>query len=150
MANQLNLSNRVQKLKSIKFSLLTREEKLKIKQIGRPIPNIVIKQKCVNKKQSYERNFDPVLYQKYDWICGCEEQNALYCFPCLLFSKNDSSWIKQGVKDLKHVYYKIEKHKGSSDHLNCVIDLEMLGKINMADHMDSAYKQSIAKHNEQV
>ena len=150
MANQLNLSNRVQQLKTIKFSLLTREQKLKIKPIGRPIPNIVIKQKCVSKKKSYERNFDPVLYQKYDWICGCEEQNALYCFPCLLFSKSDSSWIKQGVKDLKHVYYKINKHKGSSDHLNCVIDLQMLGKINMADHMDSAYKQSIAKHNEQV
>ena len=150
MANQLNLSNRVQHLKQVKFSLLTREEKCQIKQNGRPTPNIIIKQKCVSKKKTFERKFDPAMYQKYDWLCGCEKENALYCFPCLLFSKNDSSWTKQGVKDLKHVYDKIKKHKESSDHLNCVIDLEMLGKVNMADHMDSAYKQSIAKHNEQV
>ena len=152
MANQINLSNRVQYLKSVNFSLLTREEKCQIKRNGRPLPNIVLKQTCFSKKKPYERKFNSELFKTNNWLCGCEETNALFCFPCLLFSKKqkDNSWSKQGVTDLQHLSRKITKHKISSDHLNCVIDLEMLGQINMANHMDSAYKQSIVKHNEQV
>ena len=151
MTNQLYLSNKVQYIKSANFSLLTREEKVQIKNLGRPLPNIIIKQKCHARKKPYERNFDPKVYMKNDWICGCEEKNALFCFPCLLFSKKrDNSWVKEGITDLKHLSEKMGTHNISTDHLNCVIDLEMLGKVNMANHMDSAYKQSINKHNETV
>ena len=151
MASQFFLANRVQYLKSVNFSLLTREEKYNIKHLGRPIPKISLKQLCYYKgNKPYERKLDPDIFKKNEWICACEVKNALFCFPCLLFSKNESNWIKEGVTDLKHLSHKMQKHEGSVLHMNNVIDLQMLGKTNIVNHMDSAYKQSIAKHNEQV
>ena len=152
MACQVYLANRVQYLKKVKFSQLTRAEKCSIKDLGRPLPNLNIKQMSTSRGKSYERKFNKSIYERDDcgWICGCEETNSLFCFPCLLFSKVETPWIKEGQRDLNHLSEKIKDHKKSKDHLNCVIDLKMLGKENIVEHMDTAYKQSIAKHNEQV
>ena len=86
MANHLYLANRVQYLKSVTYSQLTRDEKLSIKQMGRPMPNLVITQECKSKGKIFKRQFNSSVYN-HDWICGCEETNKLFCFPCLLFSK---------------------------------------------------------------
>ena len=149
MANHLYLANRVQYLKSVTFSQLTRDEKLSIKEMGRPMPHLVIKQESKSRGKIFTRNFNSNVYNN-DWICGCEETNALFCFPCLLFSKLKGPWTTTGVTDLNHLSEKIHKHTRSNDHLNRVIDLNVLGKTDIGDYMESAYKQNIAKYNEQV
>jgi hypothetical protein len=45
---------------------------------------------------------------------------------------------------------KIEKHKNSAKHIRNVIDLAMLGKVNIATQLSDDYKSSINKHNEEV
>ena len=149
MANHLYLANRVQYLKSVTFSQLTRDEKISIKEMGRPMPHLVIKQESKSRGKIFTRNFNSNVYNN-DWICGCEETNALFCFPCLLFSKLKGPWTTTGVTDLNHLSEKIHKHTRSNDHLNRVIDLNVLGKTDIGDYMESAYKQNIAKYNEQV
>ena len=150
MATQLHLANKVQYLRGITFSQLTHNEKISIKTIGRPTPKLFIEQKSKARNGIYTRHFNDKVYDENDWICGCEEKNAFFCFPCLLFSKDKNPWVTNGVNDLHHLKGKILKHGRSKDHINHVIDYQFLGKGSIGDHMNSAYKQSIAKYNDQV
>jgi hypothetical protein len=49
----------------------------------------------------------------------------------LLFG-GDAAWTATGVTDLGHLPEKIEKHKNSAKHIRNVIDLAMIGKVNIA------------------
>ena len=68
MACQVYLANRVQYLKKVKFSQLTRAEKCSIKDLGRPLPNLNIKQMSTSRGKSYERKFNKSIYERDD--CG--------------------------------------------------------------------------------
>ena len=136
-------------LQKITFSRLTLNEKKEIKAIGRPTPDLSIEQRSKSRDKEYTRQFNNNVYEKCDWLCGCEVKNALFCYPCLLFD-GDASWTKIGVTDLRHLTQKITKHEQSAKHINSVIDLSMLGKADIAAQIDSGYKLSIAKHNEEV
>jgi hypothetical protein len=67
----------------------------------------------------------------------------------LLFG-GDATWTKTGVMDLRHLPEKIGKHKKTAKHIRNVIDLAMLGKVNIATQLSDAYRSSINKHNEEV
>jgi hypothetical protein len=56
----------------------------------------------------------------------------------------------RGVTDLGHLPEKIEKHKNSAKHIRNVIDLAMLGKVNIATQLSDAYRSRINKHKEGV
>src|ERR1700755_3475609 len=58
--------------------------------------------------------------------------------------------IQYGVIDLKHLQDKIRKHQNSIKHKNNIIDLHMMGKVNIATQLDNAYKLSIAQQNEEI
>ena len=64
--------------------------------------------------------------------------NAFFCFPCLLYG-GDVSWTKNGIKDLKHLSQKIEKHKVSNLRLHNMLNLSMLGTVNIGQQIDSGY-----------
>ena len=51
-------------------------------------------------------NFNPELYLKNEWLCGCEIKQALFCFPSLIFG-GENRWTKIGVTDLQHLNAKI-------------------------------------------
>lgn len=143
------MENRVKYLQNINFSQLTLNEKTEIKARGRPTPVLSIQQNSTSRNKEYTRQFNISVYQKCEWLCGCDEANALFCFPCLLFG-GDSAWTKSGVTDLRHLPQKIVKHEQSAKHMNNMINLSLLGKVNIAAQIDTAYKLSVAKHNEQV
>lgn len=143
------MENSVSALKKLTLSQLTLPQKLEIKTRGRPKPNLSIVQLSSSRGNAYSRQFNPSVYEDYNWLCGCNETNALYCFPCLLFG-GDPSWTKSGIKDLNHMKQKICKHNTSIKHMNNMINLSMLGKGNIATELDSGYKASIVKHNEMV
>lgn len=143
---------KVDELKVLNFSQLSLEEKIKIKEQGRPLPLMKITQISKSKSRDFKREFNKNTYDKHDWICGCEVTNRFYCFPCLLFAKigGETAWIHQGVCDLNHLSEKIKKHIGSQSHMNSVLELSILGKVDIRQQLDSAYRQNIRKFNEEV
>ena len=119
--NKLKVDN----LLKITFSRLSVAEKIEIKTLGRPVPNLSITQTSKSRNQEYQRKFSPDIYEKCNWICGCEVRNSLFCFPCLLFG-GDINWSKHGIQDLIHLLQKIKVHENSEKHLRNVVNLAML------------------------
>ena len=145
----MNPTNSVNVLQNINFRHLTLHDKIQIKNNGRETPDIVIKTKAISNKKQYTRSFNRNIYEKYDWITGCEKTNKLYCFPCLLFGGEDA-WIKYGVDDLNHINVKVSKHEKNKSHVNNRIDLSMLGRVNIMTQIDTGYQRSISAHNDIV
>jgi len=54
------------------------------------------------------------------WSSVCDEINAVFCFPRLLFGDN-TTWTKPAMMDLKHLDENIRKHWNSAKYLNSVI-----------------------------
>ena len=136
-------------LKSIRFSCLSLNQKLSIKETRRPTPNIFIQQKCNSRKKIYTRTFNRSLYDKTPWLCGCDAANALFCYPCLLFG-GDATWTRNGFRDLRHLTEKITKHEKSIKHMSNTVDLTMVGNVNIVEEIDSGYRLFIVRHNERV
>lgn len=120
------MSNKVKYLQTIDFKKLKLNEQIEIKSLGRPMPNLNM-QKCgPGRSIEYVRQFNCNIYDKCLWVCGCEESNSLFCYPCLLFG-GDVLWTKSGVNDLRCFQQKIKKHEQSSKHMNNMINLTLLG-----------------------
>ena len=104
----MSISHSVKRLQDIKFSTLTLQEKLSIKQAG----TLKITQTAKSRGKTYTRQFNANIYQRCEWICGCEYSNALFCFSCLLFAfhDGDTAWTEIGQTDLKKIPEKIKKH----------------------------------------
>lgn len=73
------------------------------------------------------------------WLCYSKITDAAYCFPCWLFSTDASQW-RSGLRDWKHLSFRITKHSNSLSHIqssnllhlwktNQTIDKEMEDKI---------------------
>lgn len=89
------------------FSL---EEKLQIKELGRLIPDFTIKKQSGRGQKSRCRKFNKTIYDKNNWLCGCEENIKLFCFVCVLFG-GDETWSKKGTDDLVHTWDKTKSHE---------------------------------------
>lgn len=137
--------NQISALLQTPFSSRTLAEKLDIKKLGRPLPNLNLQQQTKNRC----RKFNPEIYNKNKWICGSQEVNAFFCFPCVLFG-GDVSWTKTGIRDIGHIWSKIKVHESSKRHMDNVLSFSFLGKVNIQNKLDSQYRQTIINHNEQV
>ena len=105
------------------------------------------------KDRDFKREFKETLFEKTSWLCGCEATNKLYCFPCLLFAKQSSenlNWIKYGVNDLGHLLSKIKKHECSQTHLNSLLEFNLVGKVDICQQLNSAYRRNVKEHTEKV
>ena len=58
---------------------LTHEQRLRLKKDGRPCPTILIKSRVSD-----------TYYRKYSWICGDDEKNTYYCWPCLVMGDHSN------------------------------------------------------------
>ncbi|GBM41173.1 hypothetical protein AVEN_35745-1 [Araneus ventricosus] len=141
----------VSELKQLHFSKLCLERKIELKLL-RPTPllNLIQVTKC--KTRDFKREFKPDLYEKCSSICGCESSHRLFCFPCFLFAKQngDSSWVSSSVADLSHLTQKIKKHECSQSHLNSILEFNLLGKVNICQQLDIAFRSNVKRHNEKV
>ena len=139
--------NSVDHLLQKKFSAHSDQEKLEIKRLGRDKPELQIKQS--DGKNS--RKFSSSWYDKATWLTGSVSKQALYCFPCLLFGKfDDGPWTKSGFTDLKHLSERIRKHEGTKSHINCCVQLELFGKLDIRNQLDDGYRLSIRRFNMRV
>ena len=145
--------NTVSAIKNRKLSgNLTFEERLQLKGLGVPRPDLSLKQTSIVKNKTVTRHFNHRFYECAEWLCGCAEQNAFFCFVCLVMDKGDcdKSWVETGVKDLKHLGEKIKKHKIAARHLFYAVEYATLGRVNIQNQLDSAYRLNVKKHNEEV
>uniref|UniRef100_A0A6P7GFP9 Uncharacterized protein LOC114336680 n=1 Tax=Diabrotica virgifera virgifera TaxID=50390 RepID=A0A6P7GFP9_DIAVI len=110
----ITIMNTVHNILNTNFSNLPLEDKLKIKELGRPLPNLKLTQISERKAEnrSFTRHFSRDIYTRNNWICGCDVSNLLYCFPCLLLynagSGMDRNWARTGIKDIHHLPAKIK------------------------------------------
>lgn len=141
--------NSVASLLAQPFSSRSLEEKIAIKELGRPTPSLNISQEVKTKSRQFKRNFNADSYKKHGWLCGCNVRNALYCFPCLLFG-GEQSWTKLGMTDIHHLNDRVKKHEASSCHMKNVLSLTLLGNVNVAAQLDSGYRRAIELHNAKV
>ncbi|KAJ8945582.1 hypothetical protein NQ318_010439 [Aromia moschata] len=58
---------------------ITYEIRTEIKQLGRPIPDLIISKTDVGKSRNYSRNFNSSV-TRFKWLCGCPKRNKLFCF----------------------------------------------------------------------
>lgn len=128
--------NRVNSLILKPFSLRSDEDKLIIKNLGRPTPPINLTQEIKYKNRQFTRRFSLETYNKHKWLSGCEVKNALFCFPCLLFGGD--LWTKKGMTDIHHLPDRIKKHENSACHMNNTLKLNLFGCVNVAAQLDSA------------
>ncbi|GBM68907.1 hypothetical protein AVEN_117474-1 [Araneus ventricosus] len=134
----------VSELKQLHFSTLCLERKIELKLL-RPTPLLNLIRVTKYKTRDFKREFKPDLYEKCSWICGCD-------FPCLLFAKQNgvSSWVSYGVADLSHLTQKIKKHECSQSHLNSILEFNLLGKVDIRQQLDIAFRSNVKRHNEKV
>ncbi|XP_063917578.1 zinc finger MYM-type protein 1-like [Zophobas morio] len=92
------------------------------------------------------------MYQSEWWLCGCNAKNALFCFVCTLMNNGevDKAWTETGITDLKHLGEKVKKHRSSKKQLNLNVSFAVLGKLDIRNQLNSAYRESVEKHNDQI
>ena len=120
----------VNELQRINFLELSIPEKVTVKKIGRSTPDIQISQAGVSNNKKYIRTFNREWYQRKSWLCGCELKNSLFCFPCLLFG-GDTTWTKDGFRNINKLKYRIEKHEKSKKHIENVVSLSRLATVSI-------------------
>lgn len=141
--------NKVSFLLKNKFSQFCLEDQLKIKALGREMPDLNITKQTQSDKNSRSRKFNPVLYNKNNWICGCDVTNRMYCFPCVLYG-GEEHWGEKGVDDLIHIWEKIKSHERSPRHMHNMLSLNMLGQVDIKILSNSALRSELLKQNDQV
>ena len=135
-------------LKKRKFYSLSYEEKRLILDHGRPTPNMDLSKE--NKRCT--RKFNSKLYEDIPWLCGNISNRKLYCWPCVLFSKENSVWntITRGYDDLNNLHTSISRHEQSRAHLNAFIDFKTFGKSRIDLVLNKQKSDAISRHNEEV
>ncbi|CAH1108818.1 unnamed protein product [Psylliodes chrysocephalus] len=147
--------NKISYLLMNPFSTLTLEDKILIKKLGRPLPDLEITQTqkaSTSSPSSFKgrvRKFNWNVYLKNNWICGCDQKNAFFCFVCVLFG-GDSTWTMHGITDLVHIYEKIKSHENSKLHINNIFSFSLVGQSNIMTQLSLAHRQNIIEHNQEV
>ena len=91
-------------------------------------------------------------YQKLPWLCGCPDSKALYCFPCLVFAKdqNKTKWNTSGFYSLSNLSADSKSHMKNPDHLAAATALSLLGKVRINEEISTAAAQQRSQHNAEV
>ncbi|CAH1108433.1 unnamed protein product [Psylliodes chrysocephalus] len=93
-------------VKFIKTNKHNFENRVLIKKNDSPRSEINIVQECAIKNRKFKHTFKIEQYKKTSWLCECDKQHALFCFPCLVFANNEnnkSERTKTGVRNLSHL-----------------------------------------------
>ena len=99
--------NTVKYLQNASFSSLLFAEKSEMESLGRDTLDLVISRASSSRNQIYSRKFNSSIIIS---IKGCMAvlKKSLFYFLCLLF-RNDMTWTKAGVNNLKHLDEKAKK-----------------------------------------
>jgi hypothetical protein len=73
----------IEKLLQLPLSSLSYDDKLKILEKGTSKINLNLHTKIKTCRWHYNTS----LHEAIPWLCGCDKLNKLFCWSCLLFSK---------------------------------------------------------------
>ncbi|KAJ8985964.1 hypothetical protein NQ317_010722 [Molorchus minor] len=91
------MSGVVQKIKVLKtINGLNFEKRLEIKENGRPMPELEIRQTSKDRNKEVHRNFRPSMYDLSEWICGCDS-DILASLEKIIDTDDDSNTINQAI-----------------------------------------------------
>ena len=98
------------------FSRLKDDDKRDVLNWGQPTDIIDISRKRENKKsgKTYSIKFKNSWFDTFTWLCRSTYLQALYCWPCLLFSNKSNVWRKEGFSDFVNITHSLHKHKDSA------------------------------------
>jgi len=135
-----------------KFSLLPIDRRLQILNNGRPTPSLSIEQSTKVRNNTCTRHFQNSLYEKTTWLCGSEELNKLFCWPCLLFSTGERTiWNKDGYNNLNNIHNAILKHTKSQSHIRSQLQCSTFKSSQRIDYaLDQQRLISKREHNDKV
>ena len=79
------------------------------------------------------KKFNSEIYVKVRWICGSTSSNKLYCWPCLVFSQDDSIWSSphRGYRDLNNLHTAIGRHEITASHLSAFVTFKTFGQARI-------------------
>jgi len=142
----------VDELKNINFDKLSKTEQLKVKQRGRPTPNIDLTKVVTTRDgKTYTRRFKDHYFENHEWLCSSAANNALYCFPCLIFNKDcRSKFVKTGFRNIGCLATRIREHERTKDHIDSLINLKLLSDSQVEKDLCLAQNKSIILHNSKV
>lgn len=146
-------NNSIASLKELPFSCRSYSDKLAIKHLQPPRPNLSIKQVCKKAGKTYFRGFSRNWYLRKTWLAGCEVTNALFCYPCLLIrpgTNTDAAWTTTGVADMHHLSERVRKHEASKTHIDSCTKLSAFGRDDIAKQLNARYRTAARRHNEEV
>ena len=124
-------------------------EKLEVVKTGRPLPPL---RNLKKEGKNCVRTFNTDLYEKTVWLCGSESLGKLFCWPCSLFSNENSPWNskQRGYADLNNLHTAISRHEKSENHIHAWISLGTFGSNRIDLQLDNQKREDVLKHNERV
>ena len=142
----------VDELKKINFDQLSKHEQLKVKQRGRPTPRIDLSKVTKTRDgKTYTRRFKDHYFENHEWLCSSAANNALYCFPCLIFNKEcRSNFVRTGFRNIGCLATRIREHENTKNHIDSVINLKLLSDSQVEKDLCLAQNKSIILHNSKV
>ncbi|XP_022160087.1 zinc finger MYM-type protein 1-like [Myzus persicae] len=133
------------------FHLKNVDEKLTIVKNGRPCPEIPkLTSNHKEKNKVYIRHFNISNYLNTPWLTGSAKLNKLFCWPCVLFTREKNVWSHSGFVNLNNLTNGIQKHERSQTHISSVLKLKMFGKSRIDLQLDEQRRSDVIRHNELV
>ena len=107
----------VDQLLALRFNLLSVEDKVAVRERGRPTPDLNMYEEAQSNGKKYKRGFNRSFYDQFDWLSGCDRRNALFCFPCLMVKGIRSKFCNEGYTSLGGVQKAMGDHDKSKPHI---------------------------------
>lgn len=118
----------------VPFLNRTPKEQKQIIMEGKPQPVLMrLKSTSVHpvSKVKYTFVFDVAFYRHVEWLTGCKQRQALFCWPCVLFKGtaaneiNTDVWNTIGFVNLLNLRDEILNHSRSASHIQSVLNLKL-------------------------
>ena len=131
------------------FRRFSPEGKQGILDVGKPCPAL---KNLASQTKKCKRYFNPSLYEKYEWLCGCSHKTRLFSWPCALFSVNPQNIVlaSVGVSDVNNLRNIMQRHSTSKQHIGHSIQWKTFGRTRIDRALDDAVRKRNIAHNNEV
>ena len=124
------------------------QEKNNIVENGRLTPKLP---RLTQSAKNFTRHFQDANYDKYKWLTGSDELNALFCWNCLLFGQDrNTSWTKTGFTHLGNLSKAATAHESTTGHIQSTLALISFGRTRIDTQLDEQRREQISLHNQKV
>lgn len=104
------------------FQHRTYREKVRIVFAGKPRPRLTNKMVQLSKGSPVQRAFDTSVYDTEPWLTGCDKEQSLFCWSCLLFVEQRGMWnSKKGFCDFMYFKDAVESHRKYIPHVEGIL-----------------------------